>query len=70
MAFFFSYWHCVIGSKWGPPRLLFNRSLLEYVKFGALEFVLIVSPLFELRIMRHFFFLDSLFNKEVFLKNS
>ena len=56
MASFFSYWHCVIGSKWGPPRLLFNRSLLEYVKSGALEFVLIVSPLFELRIIRHFFF--------------
>ena len=47
MASFFSYWHRAIGSKWGPPRFLLNWSLLEYVKFGALELVLIVSPLYE-----------------------
>ena len=56
MGIFF-YWHQVIGSKCPPPlqgcRL--NQSLLEYVKFGALELVSIVSPLFELGIIFHLF---------------
>ena len=40
----------------GPPRFLLNWSLLEYVKFRALELVSIESPLSELRIMRRLFF--------------
>ena len=54
--FFFSYWHRAIGSKWAPPRFWLNGSLLEYVKFGALELISIVSPLSELRIMLRLFF--------------
>ena len=50
MAIFF-YWHRAIGSKWGSPRFYLNQSLLEYVKFGALELVSIVPPLFELGIV-------------------
>ena len=55
MAYFFSYWHRAIGSKWDPPRFWLNQSLLKYVKFGALEFVSIVSPLSELRIIHYLF---------------
>ena len=70
MASFFSYWHRAIGRKWGPPRFWLNRSLLEYVKFKALELVSIVSPLSELGIVRCLFFLGSLFSREVSVKNS
>ena len=55
MASFFSYWHRAIGRKWGSPRFWLNWSLLEYVKFGALEFVSIVSPFSELEIVRRLF---------------
>ena len=50
MASFFSYWHHAIGSKWG-----LNRSLLEYVEFGALGLVSIISPSSEIEIMNRFF---------------
>ena len=40
----------------GPPRVWLNRSLLEYVEFGALGLVSIISPSSELGIERHFFF--------------
>ena len=56
MALFFSYWHRAIGRKCPPPpRFYLNKSLLEYVKFGALELVSIVSPLSELRIVHCLF---------------
>ena len=60
-----SYWHRAIGSKWDPPRVWLNRSLLEYVEFGALGLVSIISPSSELGIERRFFFLDSLLIEEV-----
>ena len=64
----FFYWHRAIGSKWGPPRFWLIRSLLEYVKFGALEIVLIVSPLSELRIMCHLFCCILYFPRSFLLK--
>ena len=56
MASFFSYLHHAIGCKWGPRRVYLNRSLLEYVEFGALGLVLIISPSSELGIECRFFF--------------
>ena len=38
-----------------PPRFWLNQNLLEYVKFGALKLVSIVSPLSELGIVRRLF---------------
>ena len=51
-----------------PPKGLAQSEFMEYVKFGALELVSIVSPLSELRIVHCL--LDSLFAKEVYVKNS
>ena len=52
-----SYWHRAIGIKCPPPpRVWLNRSLLEYVEFGALGLFSIISPSFELEIERRFFF--------------
>ena len=51
MASFFSYWHRAIGSKWAPKVL----TQLEYVEFGSLGLVSIISPSFELEIMHRFF---------------
>ena len=51
-----SYWHRAIGSKWRPPKGLAQSEFMEYVKFGALELVSIVSPLSELRIVHCLFF--------------
>ena len=53
-----------------PPKGLAQSEFMEYVKFGALKLVSIVSPLSELRIVHYLFFLDSLFAKEVYVKNS
>ena len=53
-----------------PPKGLAQSEFMEYVKFGALELVSIVSPLSELRNCSLFVFLDSLFAKEVYFKNS
>ena len=50
-----SYWHRAIGSKWRPPKGLAQSEFMEYVKFGELEHVLIVSPLSELRIVHCLF---------------
>ena len=55
MVSFFSYWHHAIGNKWGPPRFLLNQSLLEYVEFGALELVSIISSSSILEIMHPLF---------------
>ena len=60
MDSFFIYWHRSIESKWGPLEFWLNQNLLEYVKFEALEFVSIVSPLSELGIIRRFFFVGFL----------
>ena len=50
----------------GSPKL--DRSLLEYVKFGALELVSIVSPLSELGIMDHLFCWIPYFPRRFLLK--
>ena len=39
-----------------PPKGLAQSEFMEYVKFGALDLVSIVSPLSELRIVHCFFF--------------
>ena len=52
-----------------PRKGLAQSEFMDYVKFGALEFVSIVSPLSELGIVHCLFFLDSLFAKEVYVKN-
>ena len=39
-----------------PPKGLAQSEFMEYVKFGALELVLIISPLSELIIVHCLFF--------------
>ena len=51
-----------------PPKGLAQSEFMEYVKFGALELVSIVSPLSQNCSL--FVLLDSLFTKEVYVKNS
>ena len=63
-----SYWHRVIGSKWRPPKGLAQSEFMEYVKFGALNLVSIVSPLFELRIVHCLFFWILYFPRRFMLK--
>ena len=46
-----SYCHRAIGSKWRPPKGLAQSEFMDYVKFGTLELVSIVSPLSELIIV-------------------
>ena len=52
----------------GPPRFWLNQNLLEYVKFGALELVSIVSPLSELGIVSRLFCWIPYFPKRFLLK--
>ena len=54
----------------GPQRFSLGRIHLTMSEFGALNLVLVISPLSELGIPLHFFFLVSLFFKEHSIKFS
>ena len=58
MAYFFFFLVIDIvlyEASGAPSRFQFNQSLLEYVKFGALELVSIVSPWSKLKIVHYLF---------------
>ena len=51
-----------------PPKGLAQSEFMEYVKFGALELVSIVSPFSELRIVHCLFFWISYSPRRFMLK--
>ena len=70
MAYFFSYWHRAIGSKWGSPEVLAQSMFIRVCQIQSTRACFDRISLVQTHNRSLFVFLDSLFSKEVFVKNS
>ena len=70
MAYFFSYWHRAIGSKWGPLEVLAQSKFIRVCQIRSTLACFDHISLVRTHNCSLFFLLDSLFSKEVFVKNS
>ena len=70
MAYFFSYWHHAIGSKWGPPEVLAQSKFIRVCQIWSTWSCFDCISLVRTQNCSLFVFLDSLLAKEVTVKNS
>ena len=70
MAYFFGYWHRAIGSKWGPLEVLVQSKFIRVCQIRSTLACFNHISIFRTQNCSLFVFLDSLFSKEGFVKNS
>ena len=70
MAYFFSYWHHAIGSKWGPLEVLAQSKFIRVCQIQSTRACFDHISLIRTQNCSLFVLLDSLFAKEVFVKIS
>ena len=66
MTYFFSYWHRVIGSKWGPLEVLAQSKFIRVCQIQSTRVCFDHISLIRTQNYSLFVLLDSLFAKEVF----
>ena len=70
MAYFFSYWHHAIESKWGPLEVLAQSKFIRVCQIQSTQNCFDRISLVQTQNRSLFILLDSLFSKEVSVKNS
>ena len=70
MAYFFSYWHRAIGSKWGPLEVVAQSKFIRVCQIQSTRACFDHISLIRTQNCSLVVLLDSLFAKEVFVKIS